>query len=172
MSHLNLHPKVMPFTLFTFAGVLIVVSFYLVWRFGSAAYFAATGRPWHLLDARPKASPTVIVPTFTTSQAISSASPARGTDLTITITATASQTVKGQVQAWIISPGPAQKQIWRSSATAVTNFPAGKAVTTTYQAPLAASLKPGIYRVSLLINSTNTYSDYAVKEDFAEFTLQ
>ena len=163
------HLQYLPITLVSLSIIMMVISVGLIKHYLGPAYFAISGKPLEWSLPKP-AVQAVALPSFTTSQSISSASLTPGSTLSINISATSDRQVDAIVQAWVTSPK--HKQVWRSAADKVTSFTAGQSVALRYAYPLPATLRPGTYKVSLRITSTDGFTDYAVKEDYAEFTVQ
>lgn len=152
------------------AVVLIAASVVLLVRYGPAGYFAATGRPWQWPPRAPAAAKAVMYPKFTTTQSIGQPQVSAGGQQTITVTPTSDQTTTAEVHVWVTSP--AHKEIWRSPADELTSFVAGKAVVKAFTFTLPATAAPGKYSVSYQLVSQDGYSDYAVNDNFGEFSVQ
>ena len=160
----------LPSVLFALSFVMIAVAGVLFSHYGPTGYFALTGRPFQWPGVAPAAARAEQLPVFATTQTISAASLAPGESLTINISATSNKTTSAEVKAWITSPK--HKQVWRSLDDKLSSFTAGQAAPQTFAFVLPATLAPGKYHVSFTISSADEYSDFLVKEDFAEFSVK
>jgi hypothetical protein len=153
------------------ASALLLLATVLIFRhFAGPGYFALSGRPWHWPEKHQAAAAPASLPQFQTTQAIASETLTPGGMQTITISATASSSTPAKLQVWITSPK--NKQIWRSPEGEPVSFPAGRPVSNAFSATLPATAPRGTYRVAFLLTSADELTDYAVKPDFAEFTVQ
>lgn len=176
------HQLTFPLIMTGAALVLIIFSVLLLSRFGPTAYFVLTGKP---LDLHGSDQPKVhaqSLPHFRLTGSVAKKQLAIGDTQTITITAKADMPTAAIINAWISSP-TLHKQVWQSPAGTVIKFPTNKTVVSTYQyaikptlpktrSAVAYILPPGTYKLSAVIVSTDGYTDYAAKENLAEFTVQ
>lgn len=157
--------------LFMVSALLVVASAVIMWRFWNPAYFAIMKQPFHWgRPATPPAADDLQLPGFATSQSIAKSQLAPGDTQTIAISATAKRDTSSQVDAWIMSPK--HKQVWRSPNNTITRFPAGQTVFKTYTYTVPTTVPKGQYLVSLILDSPDGHTNYAVQENFAEFTVQ
>jgi hypothetical protein len=163
---------------------LLLITAYMYASYGQSAYFVAFHKPFHLpgFSSTPKYTPPIL-PQFNVKASIASQSLSPGATQAITLTETPNRTVSGYVEVWVESPTNnnsamdcktcSAKEVYKSDTSGrPTQFAAGKASTFTYTYTLPENLLPGKYEVSYIITSSDTFTDYVVNNNFAEFTVR
>jgi hypothetical protein len=172
----------LPSALFGLAVVMIIISIILLSHFGSAAYFALTGKPYHWGGGIRSSVSAQSLPHIRLSGAVSDAELSVGDTQAIIITADADKDTTGTLKVWVESPTHS-KQVWQSPPGEAADFPANRTITKkyTYQikpvAPKSGlspsyALPSGVYTVSAIITSPDGYTDYVSTKNIAEFTLK
>lgn len=165
--------------------ILLVATAYLFITFGSAAYFAVFHKPFHVISfSRPTAYEAPALPHFTVTSSVASGSLSPGESQVITVTATPDRSVQGYIQVWIQNANGAVGASACASSCHGLNvyqnntdgqpirFVKDKSATYTYTYKLQNKLPAGTYRVSDIITSSDTFTDYSVHNNFAEFRVQ
>lgn len=173
------------------SAVLLAATAYMYVTYGSRAYFVAFHKPLHVGFADNKTAVQQTLPHFQVISKFRSSSPAASATRTITVTLTPDRTVSGYVEVWILgqkniaSNTPTytklgvnndtggQKVVYQNDTSGKpTLFTKGKAMTFTYTYVPSSPLPPGTYKVSDIITSPSTFTDYYVNYNFAEFSVQ
>jgi hypothetical protein len=171
--------------------VLLAATAYIYVTYGSRAYFVAFHKPLHIGFADNKTVVQQTLPHFQVQSKFSSSSSAADATRTITVTLTSDKTVSGYVEVWILgqkniaSNGPTytklgvnndtggQKVIYQNDTSGQpTLFTKGKSETFSYTYTPPAPLPDGTYKVSDIVTSPSTFTDYYVNYNFAEFNVQ
>jgi hypothetical protein len=167
MTKKTLSSRVLVLASVVFLGATV----FMVIDYGQLAYFKAFHKPFHiaLLSHNAKYEAPVL-PVFKVKSSISSESPTPNSRQTITVSASSNKNVSGYVEVWIESPK--NKDVYMNpTPNAPIQFVSGKNQTFTYSYSLPSNLPPGTYKVSEIITSKDTNTDYYVNTNFAEFTL-
>jgi hypothetical protein len=164
--------------------LLLAATALLYVAYGPRAYFLAFHKPFHMVSLHGSSGYTPpVLPTFTVTSSISRAILSPGDTEEFKVTETSDRTVSGFLEVWVQSPAREpksptcavtclDKQVYKSKISdKPTQFIKGKPATFTYTYTLPATLRPGTYQVSDLITSSDTFTDYYVHNNFAEFTV-
>lgn len=138
---------------------------------GNAAYFALFHKPLSFTSSAKFSSyKPAVLPTFIVHPTISSRSLSIGDTQTLYLSASADKTVGAFVQVWI--KGPHGNEVFRSPSTQPFTFSAGKTYAFNFQYTIPSTLPAGKYFASVIMESTDTNTDYYVNENFASFGVQ
>jgi len=157
--------------------VLLVVAAFNVDRYSGSAYFAWKHQPLNLDFWSSKPTYSRTLPVFTATDTLSQGSLTTGGVQRITITATSNTTVRAYIEAWLSNPNYNEKgvyggnQVWQSPTAKTVLFPKNTPVTITYTYTIPATIPRGTYEASLILNSSDTNTDYLVKENIARFIV-
>lgn len=149
---------------------LLVATVYVVVSYGQSVYFAVFHKPLHIGSSSTAHYVPPVLPTFQVNQNIATTSLEPGGVQKITVTATPNQSLQGYIEVWIKSPS--NKQVFQSDTNgAPTQFTKDTAKSYTYTYTVPKNLPKGMYNVSVIITSVDTFTDYYVKPNFATFTV-
>lgn len=151
---------------------LLIATAYVVVSYGQSVYFVTFHRPLHFGFSEKNTANYVspALPTFLTNQTISASALYPGETQKIAVTTTASQNIAGYMKVWI--EGPSNKQVFQSDTDgSPTQFTKGVTRTFTYSYTIPKNLLMGTYKVSVIITSADSFTDYYVKPNFATFTV-
>ncbi len=162
----SLSPRII---LYTASVVLLGATVTMLWLYGGLAYYVTFHRP--LGFSFPKTYHAAVLPGFGVVSHIDSAELAAGGIEHIHLTVTPANTSSGYIEVWAESP--ANTQVYQSNTNgAPTQFKQGVAIRDEYTFTVGSTWPQGKYKVGEIITSPDMQTDYYVRPDMQEFSVQ
>lgn len=164
------HNRVLSYVLVALSGVFLAVTVYVILTYGRTAYFVTFHKPFHMdifsTHHRPASAE---LPVFQVTPTLGQSSLTVSGTQTIAVQTSVNHTTRGYLEVWITSP--TNHQVYRSPMSQIETFSPNQPQSFNFSYAIPNGSPIGVYRVSDLITSPDTETDYYVNEDFGSFTI-
>jgi hypothetical protein len=157
------------YILYSASVLLLGASVVMLYLYGGLAYYLTFHRP--LGFSLPKAYHAPAQPGFEVVSHIDSTALFAGETQHIHLAVTPRANAAGYIEVWVESP--ANKQVFQSDTSgSAVQFKADIAMSQDYRFTVASTWPKGVYKVGEIITSPDQETDYYVRNDMQEFSVQ